>query len=454
MPRHEGQVKAQITKYLAELPEHYRQAARKVANPAANEGGMWGAYLELQQIGLQTDHSIIVHKDRINNTLPVVGKSLNPQDVNNKVIHLLLSGEAIGCGHYSLLIEYPIKSAKFIIKQIAATGDCMFDACIQGIKYLANINRATETDKSTEITANPAIYASTIDEIRELRAKVANGLEDNDIRALFINYIFTENQKNALEARLRIPQSLLSNEARQLRTIYSRAIYGSNLLREVASGNLANFIKFIIDDAKNNHDTARKFIMQRFIAYLSKETSQDNLENFLCLVTDEVALKNNAAAHMFLMDSNLDPTLIKQYLANENAFSFDTADKFICKTINTTTNVIEIEHALTYLLEAEEVDINAQESYHDLEEQNSYATALHCAVNAKNYDAIIVLRHFQANTTLKNKAGLTALDIALQISQSDPAAGNNLLACLGDAKLDEYPSSSAPPIQPARQLLP
>ena len=216
-------VKLDIEDFLAKIPARYKEKVCLLANPIYEQGGMWGAFLELLTIANIEQVCFIVHTEgpmgTIGIPLPPIGVFTNPQ------IHLWLIGEDLGCGHYSLLIptapsSTPIQGETFTIKQIPATGDCLFDAAIQGIKILRQ-----PTMRLTD---------STPEEIIALREKVAAAMDEERISSSFRDYIFNKTIEAAEGAKARLPLSELVNEANIWRYRLSISIHASNKLRNAA----------------------------------------------------------------------------------------------------------------------------------------------------------------------------------------------------------------------------
>lgn len=406
MPHNESEIRNRIESFLSQLPSLYRSLICSVANPIADEDGMWGAFLELQQIGIYLNLAITVHVKNdllarhittssipiaeLDTTLPRVGSE------NGNAIDVLLTGENIGCGHYYLLeratlavapsnvdpntvdpsaidsLSIPATSPYFHIHRTDATGDCMFDACIQATKLLSGAPLAI----------------STIEEIRQLRVHIASMLVDEDIIALFKNYILTEFKASAIEAKRRIPDGPLLRQAQELRKAYNSAIRYSNALRALASGDLGSFKDFATCEPE-----VISILREQRVSTPGTSTLLEQIVHF----------------------TSIDPDHTHEHIS---------AQQQLC------AHVLRIMHQTFYL------DLNTQETYHDLEEKNSYLTPLHCALMARNMPAVIALCELGVDLTIKTKAGLTAIDLAMAISEAH-----------GDASFAQYLSAKAAQLQ-------
>ena len=118
---HEGRVRANIEGFLKSIPKRYPAlVSRRV-----RDGGMWGTFSELISIANTEQVCFVVYNGQsfsftstgfsisTGPALPPVGIPKNPR------IYLWLTGEDLGCGHYSLLIPTEPKRTEAITESIA-----------------------------------------------------------------------------------------------------------------------------------------------------------------------------------------------------------------------------------------------------------------------------------------------------------------------------------------------
>lgn len=255
-----------INEFLHTIPARYKA----LLPLPASKGGMWGAFLELLTIANIKHVSFRIHQEGNGQTPSEVYSTVG--DPRDQPIHLWLTGENEGCGHYSLLIP---EANTYKIIAISANGDCLFDAAIRGIKNLSSPSLTLPT-------------ASSVEEIATLRHEIAAVIDESSILVQFQGIIFPNASEHTKESILSLPTSVLIKEAIEWREKLSFAIYFANKLRQFAKvGNLAGVkilltlgidvndqVDYFTEEKYNNKNTA---LHEAIIAYAaSSSPSQRN----------------------------------------------------------------------------------------------------------------------------------------------------------------------------------
>ena len=179
----------------------------------------------------------------------------------------------------------------FTKKQIPATGDCLFDAAIQGIKILRQ-----PTMRLTD---------STPEEIIALREKVAAAMDEERISSSFRDYIFNKTIEAAEGAKARLPLSELVNEANIWRYRLSISIHASNKLRNAAKIGDCFTMQQLIDigvdvNAQEDHhnlekDNSRNTALHEAIIALTEAMPIGQSETILAITQAIKLLRDNGA---------------------------------------------------------------------------------------------------------------------------------------------------------------
>jgi hypothetical protein len=325
---------------------------------------MWGTYLELSAIAAIKNVSFIVYDEDLKGNperaLPRVGLETNP------TIYLWLTGEDLGAGHYSLLLKKNNTESQptFTVVQVKANGDCMFDAALMGIEA---------HKKPGELP-----QASTPEAIIALRSAVSAALDADTIALYFRNYITVPSLKNSEDAKLRLPNSVILEEAKIWRFRLSTAIYFGNKLRGCAKTSKTNEIQALIHLGVDINDQLDHFDIEKYntkntalhealIAYemasnnsssknallvtiqlLRQNGARDDLENSSHITPRMLATKLGIIKHLDVSSTNVmsapQPQLLMQFSSSLESIDGREGTSSKNTGLSTTTTVRSISH--------------------------------------------------------------------------------------------------------------